>query len=275
MAEYDPVTRRRCLLGVAGTVAALSLSGCSGDGDDGGDGGATPTPTATETVPDEYRTATALNGQERDPRNLSTKDAVNYQSEPSGEKQCSNCRFYVTDKNGDGQGACAIVEGTIAPDAYCVSYSPHEEAESPQAVDVPSDASCAVCEMNVAKFGAWNAQGVHDDDTRAFFCSSGCALTYYVVPSDFAATDAPIAGLWVTDHESGSFVDASEASFVLETDSDRLDDPMRLNPVPFESRDDALAYVEDAAGLSAEDIVELPDFDREIAQEYRGRFLDG
>jgi hypothetical protein len=126
-------TDRRRLLALIGSGVTAGLAGCSGGGGDGGDEAtATATATATETsggddtVPAEYETATSLGGTERDPAALSEKSAVNYQEEPNDGQQCSNCQFYIEDKNGDGMGACAIVAGNIAPDAYCVSYAEYQ-----------------------------------------------------------------------------------------------------------------------------------------------------
>lgn len=280
-----PEIRRRKLMALLGAGSALSLAGCGGDGGDGQDGGdgddgsdETPTPTSEPGVPAEYETATAIGGQERNPDALSTQEAVEYQTEPNGEEQCSNCTYYIEDKNGDGMGACAIVEGTIAPDAWCVSYAAYEGAdgasEELQAVEVPEDANCPVCDMKSANFPEWNAQVAHEDDTREFFCTSGCATTYYVEPGRFAETDADIAGLWVTGFESGEFVDGMAAYYALETDSDRIDDPMRLNPAPFADREDAVAYVDEVDYLSTDDIVELSAFDRDLATQYRARFLE-
>jgi nitrous oxide reductase accessory protein NosL len=272
---------RRTLLAALGTGSALALAGCSGDGEDEQDGddsrGTTPTGTPTEAgVPAEYRTATALNGQRRDPTSLSSKAAVNYQSTPSNGQQCSGCRFYIEDRNGDGQGACAVVAGTIDPSAYCASYAPLQAdgSSAPSTVEVPDDAECAVCGMGVANFPAWNAQAVHEDETRAFFCTSGCATTYYAATSRFATTDASLAGLWVRDFESSDLIDATSASYALETDSDRVDDPMRLNPAPFATREDAVAYVDAVDYLSESDIVSLSAFDETLAGRYRGRFLE-
>jgi hypothetical protein len=129
--------RRRELIALLGTGSTLALAGCGGDGADGGDGETTPAPTATPestptatpagSVPAEYETATAIGGQQRNPDALSSQSAVQYQEEPNGDQQCSNCTFYVEDQNGDGIGACAIVAGTIDPEAWCVSYVRHEE----------------------------------------------------------------------------------------------------------------------------------------------------
>jgi nitrous oxide reductase accessory protein NosL len=266
---------RRKLLALLGTSSALALAGCTGDtGNGNGDETPTPTPTPGDTVPEVYETATARGGMERDPNNLSSKSTVNYQEEPKNGRKCANCSLYIEDQNGDGTGACAVVEGNIEPDAWCVSYVEYEGSGTAEAVDVPDDASCAVCGMNAADFPDWNGQTVHGDDTRAYFCSSGCATTYHTVPEEFAETDAEIAGFWVTGFESREFIDGTTAFYALETDSDRLEDPMGTNPVPFAEQAAAIEYVDEVDYLSEEDVVELSAFDRELAEQYRGRHLE-
>jgi hypothetical protein len=104
--------------------------------------------------------------------------------------------------------------------------------------------------------------------------TAGCTAAYHAVPGEFAATDADVGGVWVTDHETGERIDGSEAVYALETDPDRVDDPMSLNPAPFANCDDAETHVEAVEYLSAEDIVGLDVFDRDLASGYRGRFLD-
>lgn len=165
-----------------------------------------------------------------------------------------------TDTGGDGDGE-PTATATDTPEPL-------------QAVAVPEDSECAVCKMMPAKFPDWNAQAVHADDTRAFFCTSGCATTYFAVPEEFADTDADIDGLWVRDLESTDLVDGTAAWFALETDSDRLDDPMNLNPVPFENREDAVDYVDEVGYLEESDVVELSAFDRDLAEQYRGKMLE-
>ena len=129
--ESDETRRRFLLLTAAGASTALAGCGSGGGGDE-----PTPAPTDTPTstpagdgtgapgaVPDEYVTATAQAGSQRNPDGLSSQSAVQYQSEPRDGQQCTGCRFYIPDKNGDGLGACSIVEGTIDPEGWCVSYA--------------------------------------------------------------------------------------------------------------------------------------------------------
>ncbi|WP_416841545.1 high-potential iron-sulfur protein [Haloferax sp. DFSO52] len=126
----DQQTRRR-FIWLSGTATMAGLAGCAGGGGDTGGGGSGETETDEPTtasggetggVPEEYATATSIGGTERNPEQLSSQDAVAYQDEPKEGQQCSDCSYYIEDKNGDGVGACSIVEGEIAPDGYCVSF---------------------------------------------------------------------------------------------------------------------------------------------------------
>lgn len=117
----DPNRLRRRLLVATATAVTAGLAGCTGGGD-------RPTrSTPTPTVPEEYVTATSLNGRARSPGSLAPQSAVQYRDSPVDGQQCSTCQFYIPDKNGDGRGACSIVEGTIAPEGYCTSYAPQRE----------------------------------------------------------------------------------------------------------------------------------------------------
>ena len=113
------------MLQLAGASATVLLAGCGGgDGGDGngngdGDGG-------DDVVPDEYSTATAQAGAQRDPDALSTKSALDYQDSPNDGERCDGCQFYILDKNDDGMGACTLVEGNIDPAGWCSSYTAYQ-----------------------------------------------------------------------------------------------------------------------------------------------------
>jgi len=46
-----------------------------------------------------------------------SQDAMKYQDKPDGDKRCSNCLNFIP-SNG-----CAIVEGTISPNGYCMAWA--------------------------------------------------------------------------------------------------------------------------------------------------------
>ncbi|WP_080503486.1 high-potential iron-sulfur protein [Halococcus thailandensis] len=87
------------------------------------------TPALSGPVPDVYRTATSQGGTKRSSDALQPKNAVQYQTQPKDSQQCSGCIFYIPDKNGDGVGACSVVEGYIQPTAWCASYSPYQNSK--------------------------------------------------------------------------------------------------------------------------------------------------
>ena len=46
-----------------------------------------------------------------------------YQSHPKQGKSCATCRLFSTN---NGIGNCAIVEGDVSPDGWCMAYSPRD-----------------------------------------------------------------------------------------------------------------------------------------------------
>jgi copper chaperone NosL len=138
----------------------------------------------------------------------------------------------------------------------------------------PDGEACAVCNMITADHPDWNAQLVHEDETRTYFCSSGCMAAYYVDPERFDGPDAAVSNVWVTGYESRELVDASEAHFVRITDSGHVDDVMMMNPTPFADRADAEAFVAEFDEYGEADIIGLEAFDMDLATLYRGRLFE-
>ncbi|SFS77000.1 nitrous oxide reductase accessory protein NosL [Halostagnicola kamekurae] len=134
-------------------------------------------------------------------------------------------------------------------------------------IEPPEEYRCPVCNMLPADWDNSNAQLVHEGEGATFFDSAGCLFNYYVDPAKEGGPDAEISAVWTTGHESLDLIDATEASFVLEHDQERIDAPMD-SPVPFADRDDAVAYVEEYDDLTEDDIVGLKDADSEAASIY-------
>ncbi|MFP4174851.1 MAG: nitrous oxide reductase accessory protein NosL [Halobacteriales archaeon] len=115
------------------------------------------------------------------------------------------------------------------------------------------DESCDVCARNVTEYPRWNAQAVHEDGERAFFCTSGCMGAYYTSPSAFGVSDADIAGLWVTDYGTGDTVDGFDAYYVFVGERDLIDMPAGRNPVPFATEERAERFTRRFEELSTGD----------------------
>ncbi|MFA9425449.1 nitrous oxide reductase accessory protein NosL [Natronorubrum sp. A-ect3] len=149
-----------------------------------------------------------------------------------------------------------------------------DDAEFEQAADFPDERECAVCSMVAGEYPDWNAQLIHEDGHREYFCSSGCLAAYYGAPEEFGGPDSEIEGVWVTDYETGELIDGTEAYFVEVTAEDHVDDIMMRNPTPFADREDAEAFVDEFEEYDDDDIITLESFDRELGEFYRGRFFD-
>lgn len=146
-------------------------------------------------------------------------------------------------------------------------------------VEFPAEEECAVCNMIAADHPDYNAQLVHESESRVYFCSSGCLSAYTADPTEFGDDDTPIENAWTTCR-GGDLIDATTASYVRVTDSDHVDDIMKMNPVPFADQEDAAAFVEqlndeyDAGYDEDDDIISYDAFDMDLAMLYRGRFFE-
>lgn len=52
------------------------------------------------------------------------KAGMLYQDKPHGTQFCANCIQYEPGPSATANGTCKVVEGTIAPKAWCVAYTP-------------------------------------------------------------------------------------------------------------------------------------------------------
>ena len=116
------------------------------------------------------------------------------------------------------------------------------------------DQTCAVDARNVREYPGWNAQILHKDGKRAFFCTSGDMGAYYTSPTAFGVSEAEVAGVWVTDYVTGETVDGTDAYYVFVADPDAVDMPAGRNPVPFAERARAEEFVANIDGVSEGDV---------------------
>jgi len=54
----------------------------------------------------------------------SSKATMMYQTTPHGKDECANCIHFTPGKTAAADGTCNVVEGSIAPHAWCVAYAP-------------------------------------------------------------------------------------------------------------------------------------------------------
>ena len=85
---------------------------------------------ATAEVPEPYRSADSQVGVTRNPDDLLTQENVRLMESVEAiadeiarpGQSCGNCAEYIPDKNGDGWGACARVEGYVAVEDWCAVW---------------------------------------------------------------------------------------------------------------------------------------------------------
>jgi hypothetical protein len=149
--DSDGGSKRRRFLQLASTASVGALVGCIGS-ESGGHEGEAAAGRADDwcveennvEVPDALKTAESVDGIERNPDELNTREEAAYQCYPSGYQLCANCRFFIPAKpdeadTGDA-GACAIVEGLVRSRDWCALYRPNNDLESfpsPVALDEP------------------------------------------------------------------------------------------------------------------------------------------
>ncbi len=52
------------------------------------------------------------------------KANVKFQDHPNGANKCSTCTYFVPGGSPTAVGACKVVAGPIAPNAWCVLFAP-------------------------------------------------------------------------------------------------------------------------------------------------------
>lgn len=136
----DHERKRRRFLQLASGVSLGALAGCLQLGGTEGEAEADvsrPDNWCVEEndveVADTFKTEESIDGIERDPDDLLTREEAAYQCYPQGYQLCANCKYFIPGKpneTGSGDGACAIVEGVVRSRDYCARYEPAERLQS-------------------------------------------------------------------------------------------------------------------------------------------------
>jgi len=172
----DLLERRKYVALVGGGVlTSAGLAGCStgpqsgdggdtggtvNDGDGGGEEEEYPEGVTEDVfnngpVPDAYTTASSQGNEERNPDELLAKSEVQFaEYEEATENDahapgtaCGNCAEYIPDKNGDGFGACAKVEGYVGIEDWCSIYESLPEPGVPEGLSEGDLATAEVPQM--------------------------------------------------------------------------------------------------------------------------------
>jgi len=107
--------RRSAAFGAAGIGLAVFGPGCGGEEGDGGSGGSANCNDTSDLTPTQRSTRSSLQYVEQSPF--------------GAEKNCENCSFYSAASGEQQCGACTLVPGPIAPEAYCNSWAPMNNEE--------------------------------------------------------------------------------------------------------------------------------------------------
>lgn len=115
---------RRLFLRLTGSASLLGLAGCLGGGGHGGEDHPEEIDLDAP-VPDSDVNCTSIDGHERNPDDLRSKEDAAYQHHPQGYQLCANCQFFCPGST-DEVGACTEVAGRIRSQHWCALYQPTE-----------------------------------------------------------------------------------------------------------------------------------------------------
>ena len=139
----------------------------------------------------------------------------------------------------------------IVPPARVSLAHPYDPASGLGMYDVrpiPADARCPVCGMYPARFPKWAAQIIFKDGSAHFFDSPVDLFMFLEDSARFDPTHKAedAAALYVADHRSGAWVDARQATFVIDSSAKG---PMRGPDLPaFAKLADAQAFATEHGG---------------------------
>ncbi|MDZ7730878.1 MAG: High potential iron-sulfur protein [Natrialbaceae archaeon] len=134
MTSGESRTSRRALLMATGGGTVIGLAGCINTPGDvpgypqGSEQGDWCLDDLTDDVPESEATALSVDGIDRkDEEELVWRRRRATSVDPSELFQCSTCRFYIDDRDGDGIGACTEVAGQIRSVDWCGLFQEKSE----------------------------------------------------------------------------------------------------------------------------------------------------
>jgi len=108
-------------------------------------------------------------------------------------------------------------------------------------IEITDDISCSKCGMYPAKYPKWQTQIVFNDGEMAPFDGCKCMFGFLFKMSEYDKehTSADIGAVWVREFNSGDWIDAKKAHYVV--GSDEMG-PMGKELIPFTDAGSAEAF---------------------------------
>lgn len=116
-----------------------------------------------------------------------------------------------------------------------------------QPMDIPQDVSCGKCGMYPAKYPRWQSQITYKDGTMTPFDGCKCMFNFMnaMAQYDKAHSRDDISVIWVKDFNSGKWVDAAAAYYVV---GSSMMGPMGKELIPFADKAEAMKFHQEQGG---------------------------
>lgn len=135
---------------------------------------------------------------------------------------------------------------------FCLGFFAYAQASagSGEPQEIPSDVSCGKCGMFPAKYPQWQSQIVFSDGSMTPFDGCKCmfGFMFNMAKYDPAHQSQDIANVWVKDFNSGDWVDAKNAHYVIGSE---VMGPMGKELIPFADAAAAQAFQKKNGGQLA------------------------
>ncbi len=112
---------------------------------------------------------------------------------------------------------------------------------------IKEDATCAKCGMYPAKYPEWQTQIIFADGTMKAFDGNKCMFGFmnHMSKFDTAHSRDDIKKIWVKDFNSGEWMDATAAHYVV---GSKVMGPMGKELIPFKDKAAATAFQKENGG---------------------------
>jgi copper chaperone NosL len=133
---------------------------------------------------------------------------------------------------------CLAITQIFLPSAMAVQYDPQ---------DIPNDLTCGKCGMYPANYPQWQTQIIFTDNSMTAFDGCKCMFEFMqdMGQYDQTHTKDDIARIWVRDFNSGEWIDAKTAHFVIGSE---VMGPMGKELIPFNDVNTAATFQKEHGG---------------------------